>query len=64
MPNFLTTKEAAAAANCSELTIKRAIQSGQLRAYRPGRGYSIGPVDLENYVRSKRVKPAKQKVAN
>ena len=50
MPNFLTTKEAAAAANCSELTIKRAIQSGQLRAYRPGRGYSIDPVDLENYV--------------
>lgn len=60
MPNFLTCKEAAALASCSELTIKRAVQAGQLTAYRPGRSYKIDENDLVAWIKGKKVNP-KQK---
>ena len=60
MPKFLTCKEAAVAASCSELTIKRAVQAGQLTAYRPGRSYQIDENDLVDWIKGKKVSP-KQK---
>jgi excisionase family DNA binding protein len=60
LPKFLTCKEAAAAASCSELTIKRAVQAGQLIAYRPGRSYQIDENDLIAWIKGKKVNP-KQK---
>jgi excisionase family DNA binding protein len=54
-PRFLTIREAAGALRVSESTIRNAISSGQLRAFRFGaRGGSIriGMADLEDYMAS------------
>lgn len=54
-PGFLTIREAAGVLRVSESTIRNAIGSGQLRAFRFGaRGGSIriGKVDLEDYMAS------------
>jgi excisionase family DNA binding protein len=55
MSEFMTCKEAANVAACSELTIKRAVRAGDLTAYRPGRTYQIDKADLLDWIKSKRV---------
>lgn len=53
MPSFLSCAEAAQVAHCSEMTIKRAVKSGELKAYRPGKGYAIESDDLIRWIKSK-----------
>lgn len=61
MSSFLSCDEAAAVAHCSELTIKRAIRSGELKAYRPGRAYAIDAEELTRWVKSKPCRKAMAK---
>ena len=64
---LLTIREAAAMLRISESTVRNAIRSGQLRAFRFGtRGGSIriAPVDLQEYIAScATAKPSCPKVA-
>ena len=53
LSNFLSCAQAAEAAHCSELTIKRAVRSGELKAYRPGKGYAIEEDDLTRWIKTK-----------
>ena len=59
MAEFFDCEQAAAAAKCSIYTIREAIKRGDLKAYRPGKGYLIDPVDLDRWVRSNAVKVRK-----
>lgn len=61
MSNFLSCAQAAEAAHCSELTIKRAVRSGELKAYRPGRAYAIDEDELTSWVKSKPCRKAAAK---
>lgn len=61
MPSFLSCEEAAKIAHCSELTIKRAVRSGALIAYKPGKGFAITPDDLTAWVKTRKVKPRAKK---
>ena len=61
MPSFLSCAEAAEKAHCSELTIKRAIRSGELKAYRPGKGYAIEEDDLTRWIKTKPCRKAAAK---
>lgn len=59
MAEFFDCKQAAAAAKCSIYTIREAIKHGELKAYRPSKGYLIDPADLDRWVRSNAVKVRK-----
>ena len=67
-PNWIGVKEAAVRANCSESTIKRRIETGELPAEtfgKNGRKYYIGPADVDRvFVNAKPHKATKGAVAN
>lgn len=60
MAEFMNCEQAAAAAQCSIYKIREAIKMGELRAYRPGKGYLIEPSDLEKWVKANTVKVKKK----
>jgi excisionase family DNA binding protein len=60
MAEFMDCEQAAAAAKCSVYKIREAIKQGELKAYRPGKGYVIDPTDLDTWVRSSAVKMRKK----
>lgn len=55
---ILTVKDIAEIVGCHELTVRRWIQSGELRATRI-KGYKINPIDFALFLEGRRVK-AKQ----
>ncbi len=57
---LLKIQEAADIANCSIRTIKRAIATEKLKAYKPC-GVRIYPQDLQNWIKAKQVTPSKKK---
>lgn len=61
MAEFMDCEQAAVAAKCSVYKIREAIKNGELKAYRPGKGYLIDPADLDKWVRSNTVKVRKKK---
>ena len=60
MAEYMDCEQAARAAKCSIYTIREAIKSGELKAYRPSRGYLIDPADLDDWVRRSAVKVRKK----
>jgi len=51
VPRPLTVREAAAAANCSHMTIRRAIAAGELAHFRRGRLIRVLDEDLAEWLR-------------
>jgi len=52
----LTVKDIAEIVGCHELTVRRWIQSGELRATRI-KGYKINPIDFAMFLEGRRTKP-------
>lgn len=50
LPEILTLKQVAEFLQVSNLTIQRAIQSGRLKAFKPGRDYRILKDDLIAFI--------------
>ena len=55
MAEYMDCAQAANAAKCSVFKIREAIKDGELKAYRPGKGYLIDPADLDEWVRKNAV---------
>ncbi len=53
LPEVLTLKQVAEFLQVSNLTIQRAIQSGKLKAFKPGRDYRILKEDLISFIEGK-----------
>lgn len=60
MAEYMDCEQAAGAAKCSVYKIREAIKDGELKAYRPGKGYLIDPADLDEWVRKNAVKVRKK----
>ena len=54
---YLTVEEAAEIARCHPVTIRRAFESGRLRAFRPAQRVLIREDDLRAYIESKAAVP-------
>jgi len=54
LPDILTLKQVAEFLQVSNITIQRAIQTGKLKAFKPGRDYRILKEDLISYIESSR----------
>jgi excisionase family DNA binding protein len=50
LPEILTLKQAAEFLQVSNLTIQRAIKSGKMKAFKPGRDYRILKEDLIAFI--------------
>ncbi|MBP7223430.1 MAG: helix-turn-helix domain-containing protein [Sedimentibacter sp.] len=50
LPEILTLKQIAEFLQVSNLTIQRAIKSGKLKAFKPGRDYRILKEDLISFI--------------
>lgn len=50
LPEILTLKQVAEFLQVSNITIQRAIQSGRLKAFKPGRDYRILKEDLIEFI--------------
>lgn len=55
LEHLLTLKQAAQKLQVHTETLKRAIRSGELEAYRVGRNYRVSEEALNTYVRTHRV---------
>ena len=58
--DYLTLREAGLRARLSPRTLKRAIQAGELRAYRVGRLIRIAEADLKVFMERRPVRKAKK----
>ena len=56
-PRFITLEEATGVLPLAEITLRRAIRSGELPAYRFGRRLAIRTSDLDDWIESRKVVP-------
>lgn len=52
LPRYMTSAEVADVLRITPGSVGDLIQSGALRAYRPGKAYLIDPDDLDAYIKS------------
>lgn len=58
MMEFISLRQASRELRISERTLRRAVRSGELPAYRPGeRTKLIDRADLEQWIKDKRIRP-------
>ena len=57
-PQYMTLDEAVQIVPVAKITLRRAIKSGDLTAYKIGRQLLVTPSDFEAWIESRRVNPA------
>lgn len=55
---YRTVKEVADLLQVNEVTVRRWIKDGELRAIHVGKGWRIGPVDLDAFLEGHATRPA------